>query len=220
RQMAGLLSAGLTLEQALTVCLEQAERRHVSHLLAAVRGDIRAGHRFSDALQARPRDFPSIYSALVEAGEQSGELPDVMERLATYIESRGELRTKILTAFIYPAIVTLVAIAVVIFLLSYVVPQVVTAFSHTQQTLPLLTRLMLAGSEFVRTWGIHTAGLFVVLLTLWRWTLRVPSARLAWHVRLLRLPLAGKYILGVNTARYASTLAILTASGVPLLSGL
>jgi general secretion pathway protein F len=220
RQLAGLLAAGLTLEQALTVCLEQAERRHVSHVLAAVRGDIRAGHRLCDALAARPRDFPSIYCALVEAGEQSGELPEVMERLATYIESRGDLRSKILTAFIYPAIVTLVAVAVVIFLLSYVVPQVVTAFSHTQQTLPLLTRMMLAGSDFVRSWGLETAAMLVLLWVLWRWTLRVPSARLAWHARLLRLPVVGRYILGVNTARYASTLAILTASGVPLLNGL
>ena len=220
RQLAGLLEAGLTLEQALSVGLEQAERRHVAQVLASVRADIRAGHRLCDALAAHPRDFPPIYVALVEAGEHSGELPQVMERLASHIESRGLLRSKILTAFIYPAIVTLVAIAVVVFLLSYVVPQVITAFSHTQQTLPLLTRIMLAASGFVRDWGVLTALLLAILWGLWRWSLRVPSARLAWHSRVLRMPVVGRYVQGVNTARYAATLSILVGSGVSLLTAM
>lgn len=220
RQLAGLLAAGLPLETALTAVLEQAERRHVAHVVAAVRADIRAGHRLCDAMAAHPRDFPPIYCALIEAGEQSGELPEVMERLANHIESRGDLRNKILTAFIYPAIVTIVAIAVVIFLLSYVVPQVVNAFVHTQQTLPLLTRAMLATSAFVREWGLLTLLATTLLFAAWRWTLRMPAARLAWHERVLHLPLAGRYVLGVNTARYAATLAILTNSGVSLLPAL
>lgn len=220
RQLAGVLEAGLTLEQALSVGLEQAERRHVAQVLASVRADIRAGHRLCDALAAHPRDFPPIYVALVEAGEHSGELPQVMERLASHIESRGLLRSKILTAFIYPAIVTLVAIAVVVFLLSYVVPQVITAFSHTQQTLPLLTRMMLAASGFVREWGALTALLLALLWGAWRWSLRVPAARLAWHARVLRIPIVGRYVLGVNTARYAATLSILVGSGVSLLTAM
>jgi len=220
RQLAGLLDAGLPLEQALSASMEQAERRHVAQVLTHVRADIRAGHRLCDALAAHPRDFPPIYCALVEAGEHSGELPQVMERLASHIESRGALRSKILTAFIYPAIVTLVAIAVVIFLLSYVVPQVITAFSHTQQTLPLLTRMMLAVSDFIRNWGALTALTGVALFAAWRWTLRAPSARLAWHTRVLRLPLLGRYVLGLNTARYAATLAILVGSGVSLMAAL
>lgn len=220
RQLAGLLEAGLTLEQALSVGLEQAERRHVAQVLASVRSDIRAGHRLCDALAAHPRDFPPIYCALVEAGEHSGELPQVMERLASHIESRGLLRAKILTAFIYPAIVTLVAIAVVVFLLSYVVPQVITAFSHTQQALPWLTRVMLSASEFVREWGWPTALGLAALWGAWRWSLRNPVARLAWHARVLRLPLVGRYVQGVNTARYAATLSILVGSGVSLLTAL
>lgn len=220
RQLAGLLEAGLPLEQALTAGMEHAERRHVTHVLAAVRADIRAGHRLCDALAAHPRDFPTIYCALVEAGEHSGELPKVMERLAGHIETRGDLRSKILTAFIYPAIVTLVAIAVVIFLLSYVVPQVVTAFSHTQQALPLLTRMMLAFSGFVREWGIPAATLLAGAFFAWRWTLRVPAARLAWHARVLRVPVAGRYVLGVETARYAATLGMLTGSGISLLTAM
>lgn len=220
RQLAGLLAAGLPLETALSATLEQAERRHVAHVLAAVRADIRAGHRLCDALAAHPRDFPPIYCALIEAGEQSGELPEVMERVAAHIESRGDLRNKILTAFIYPAIVTIVAIAVVVFLLSYVVPQVVSAFVHTQQTLPLLTRAMLATSGFIRDWGLWVLLAAALLIATWRWTLRMPATRLAWHGRLLRLPMAGRFILGVNTARYAATLAILTNSGVSLLTAL
>ncbi|NYT83147.1 type II secretion system inner membrane protein GspF [Alcaligenaceae bacterium] len=220
RQLASLLAARLPLEAALSATIEQAERRHVAHALAAVRADVRGGHRLCDAMAARPRDFPPIYRALIEAGEQSGELSQVMEKLADYIESRGALRNKVLTAFIYPAIVTLVAIAIVVFLLTYVVPQVVGAFSQTQQALPLLTRIMLFLSAFVRDWGALAALSLLLLFAGWRWYLRHPAARLAWHARVLRLPLLGRFVLGVNTARYASTLAILTSSGVPLLLAL
>ena len=220
RQLAGLLAARLPLEAALSATLEQAERRHVAHALAAVRADVRAGHRLCDAMAARPRDVPSVYRALIEAGEQSGELSQVMEKLADYIESRGALRNKVLTAFIYPAIVTVTAIAIVIFLLSYVVPQVVGAFAQTQQALPLLTRIMLSASAFLRDWGALAALALALLFAGWRWYLRHPPARLAWHARVLRLPLLGRFVLGVNTARYASTLAILTSSGVPLLAAL
>jgi len=192
----------------------------MAQIVAAVRADVRSGYRLCDALAARPRDFPPIYLALIEAGEESGELPEVMERLASHMESRGQLRSKILTAFIYPAIVTLVAIAVVVFLLSHVVPQVVSAFNQTQQTLPLLTRMMLTTSAIIRDWGWQVALLMAFLFVLWRWALRNPANRLRWHTRVLRLPQLGRYVLGVNTARYASTLAILTASGVPLLTAL
>jgi len=220
RQLAGLLAARLPLEAALSATLEQAERQHVAHALASVRADIRAGHRLGVALAARPRDFPPIYRALVDAGEQSGDLSQVMEKLADYIESRGALRNKILTAFIYPLIVTVVSIAIVVFLLSYVVPQVVGAFNQAHQTLPLLTRLMLAASGFVQEWGLAAAAGLALVFALWRWRLRHPAARLAWHARVLRLPLFGRYVLGVNTARYAATLGILTSSGVPLLAAL
>ncbi|MGB6105801.1 MAG: type II secretion system inner membrane protein GspF [Pusillimonas sp.] len=220
RQLASLLAARLPLEAALSATLEQAERQHVAHTLASVRADIRAGHRLGEALAARPRDFPPIYRALIDAGEQSGDLSQVMEKLADYIESRGALRNKILTAFIYPIIVTFVSLGIVVFLLSYVVPQVVGAFSQTHQTLPLLTRLMLSASGFVQDWGALTAAALAILFMLWRWHLRHPAARLAWHSRILRMPLFGRYVLGVNTARYAATLGILTSSGVPLLAAL
>lgn len=220
RQLASLLAAKLPLEAALRATLEQAERRHVAQTLAAVRDDVRAGHRLGDALSAHPRDFPEIYRALVDAGEQSGDLAQVLEKLADYIESRGALRNKVLTAFIYPIIVTVVSIGIVIFLLSYVVPQVVGAFTQAHQTLPLLTRMMLASSDFVSEWGLLTAAVLVALFALWRLSLRNPAARLAWHTRVLRLPVFGRYAMGVDVARFAATLAILTGSNVPLLAAL
>src|SRR5690606_10827168 len=169
---------------------------------------------------ALPGDFPAIYQALVDAGEQSGDLAQVLERLADYIESRGALRNKVLTAFIYPVIVTVVSIGIVIFLLSYVVPQVVGAFSQAHQTLPLLTRMMLSASACARDWGLHTTAGLALLFTLWRLGLRNPSARMAWHARVLRLPVLGRYALGVDVARFSATLAILTGSNVPLLDAL
>lgn len=220
RQLASLLAAQLPLEAALRATMEQAERKHVAQVLAAVRDDVRAGHRLGEALAAHPKDFPDIYLALVDAGEQSGDLAQVLERLADYIESRGALRNKVLTAFIYPIIVTVVSIGIVIFLLSYVVPQVVGAFSQAHQTLPLLTRMMLAASEFTSNWGLLTAGILVALVALWRLRLRNPEARLAWDARVLRMPILGRYAQVVDVARFAATLAILTGSNVSLLTAL
>ncbi|HBT32696.1 MAG TPA: type II secretion system protein GspF [Pusillimonas sp.] len=220
RQLAGLLAAGLSLEAALGAIIDQLESHPAAAVLAAVRSDIRAGHRLSDAMSAHPRAFPPVYLALTEAGETSGELAAVMDRLASYVESRSQLRNKVVTAFIYPAVVLFVAMAIVTFLLIYVVPQVVGAFSQTQQVLPLLTRMLLALSEFAQQWG----GLLVLVLVLlyagWRGLLRTPAVRLRWHGRVLSMPFVGRFVKEVNTARYAATLAILAGSGVPLVTAL
>src|SRR5690606_16546654 len=148
RQLASLLSARLPLDAALGATAEQAERKYVSDIIGAVRSEVRAGHRLANALATRPRDFPEIYRALVAAGEESGDLAQVMEKLAGYIEERNALRGKVMTAFIYPAVVACVSVIIVAFLLGYVVPQVITAFDHAHQQLPLLTRIMLALSDF------------------------------------------------------------------------
>jgi general secretion pathway protein F len=220
RQLASLLATRLPLDAALSVTLEQAEKRHIASVLSGVRDDVRAGHRLSAALASRPRDFPEIYRALIGAGEESGDLSQVMERLAGYIEERNALRSKVLTAFIYPVVVAAVSVLIVIFLLGYVVPQVVTAFSQAKQQLPLLTRVMLALSDYVREWGWLTGLAIACAIALWRYSLRLPAARAAWHGRLLRLPMMGRFVLGVNAARFASTLAILAGSGVPILAAL
>ncbi|CRD51578.1 type II secretion system inner membrane protein GspF [Stenotrophomonas maltophilia] len=220
RQLASLLVASLPLEGALSAVIEQAERPHVAQALTAVRADVRAGQRLTVALAARPRDFPPIYRALVGAGEDSGDLARVMERLADYIEERNALQAKVLTAFIYPAAISLVSVAIVIFLLSYVVPQVVTAFVQARQTLPMLTQVMLGASAFVRSWGVWVGLGIAALVVAWRLAQRRPELRLRWDAMLLRVPMVGRFVLGVNSARFASTLAILLDAGVPLLRAL
>lgn len=220
RELASLLSARLPLESALMATIEQAEHKVVAESLTVVCNHVRGGMRLADALGERPRDFPAIYRALVSAGEDSGDLARVMERLADYLESRDNLQSKMLTAFIYPAVVAFVSVCIVIFLLGYVVPQVVSAFSQARQELPMLTQVMLGASAFVREWGVLTGLAVGGAVGFFRWRLRDDAFRLRWHDVLLRTPMLGKYVLGVNTARFASTLAILMDAGVPLLRSL
>ncbi|WP_416049880.1 type II secretion system inner membrane protein GspF [Cupriavidus basilensis] len=220
RQLASLIVAGLPLDEALAALADQAERSYVHELLAGIRADVVGGSSLSVALLHHPRDFPDIYRALVSAGEHSGHLGLVLEKLADYIETRNSLTAKIRLAFTYPAIVTVVAFAIVIFLLSYVVPQVVSVFANTKQKLPTLTIIMLALSDFVRNWW-WAALAFIVAVSLGiRSLLRQPGVRLEWHRWLLTAPLVGKLIRGYNTAHFASTLAILVSAGVPILRSL
>ena len=220
RQLASLLSARLPLEQALDVVIEQAEGRVVRERFAAVRAEVVAGQTLASALAGYPRDFPEVYRALVAAGEQSGDLAGVMTRLADYIESRSALVQKVALSFIYPAIVTVVASAVVVVLLTYVVPQVIDVFRQTGQALPWLTQALIVVSDFTREWGWAVALALVLAWFAWRAALRAPTFKLAWHTRALSLPVAGKLLSGLETARFASTLAILVASGVPLIRAL
>ncbi|MCG1041163.1 type II secretion system inner membrane protein GspF [Mycetohabitans sp. B8] len=220
RQLASLLIAGLPLDEALGVLTDQAEREYIRELIAAIRAEVLGGQSLAGALAQHPRDFPDIYRALVSAGEHTGKLGLVLSRLADYIEQRNALRSKIQLAFTYPAIVTLVAFVIVTFLLSYVVPQVVSVFASTKQQLPWLTVMMMSLSSFVRHgwWAI----LLTVGVTVWlvRRILQQSGPRLAFDRWLLGAPLAGKLVRGYNTVRFASTLGILTAAGVPILRAL
>lgn len=220
RQFATLLAAGLPVEQTLNALIEQADTDYQRQVLAGVRGEVLAGHSLARALQKYPRVFPELYVILVAAGEQSGRLGEVMERLADYTESHQALRQKVGLAFIYPAIVTLVAGTVVLGLLTYVVPQVVSVFQNTNQTLPWLTRALIGLSDFLRASG--WLWLIAIAVAIWaaRRALRLPPTRLRFHRWLLRLPLVGALVRGVNSAQLASTLAILVGSGVPLLAAL
>jgi len=220
RQLASLLEAGLPLEQAFTALLEQAERPYVRDLIASIRSEVMGGVSFSSALSRHPRDFAEIYRALVSSGEQIGQLARVLSRLADYIERRNSLVQKVRLAFTYPAIVTVVAFAIVIFLLTYVVPQIVSVFANTKQKLPFLTVMMLAISDFVRAYGIYVAILLAGAFWLWRRALRNPDLKRRWHTWLLNAPVYGKFERSLNTARFASTLAITTGSGVPILRAL
>jgi len=220
RQLASLLEAGLPLEQAFTALLEQAERPYVRDLVASIRAEVIGGSAFSTALTHHPRDFAEIYRALVGSGEQIGQLSRVLSRLADYIERRNALVQKVRLAFTYPAIVTVVAFAIVIFLLTYVVPQIVSVFANTKQKLPFLTVVMLAVSDFVRAYGIVVGILIAGAFWLWRRALRNPVLKRRWHTWLLTAPIYGKFERSLNTARFASTLAITTGSGVPILRAL
>ncbi|MGZ8290039.1 MAG: type II secretion system inner membrane protein GspF [Telluria sp.] len=220
RQLASLLEAGLPLEQAFTALLEQAERPYVRDLVASIRAEVMGGAPFSEALSRHPRDFAEIYRALVASGEQIGHLARVLSRLADYIERRNALVQKVRLAFLYPAIVTVLAFAIVIFLLTYVVPQIVSVFANTKQKLPLLTTMMLAVSNFVRGYGIYVALALIGAFFMWRRALQQPDLKRRWHTWLLTAPIYGKFERSLNTARFASTLAITTGSGVPILHAL
>lgn len=220
RQLASLLESNLPLEQAFDALMEQAERPYLRDLIASIRAEVMSGSSLSDALARHPRDFADIYRALVASGEQIGQLAGVLSRLADYVERRNALVQKVRLAFTYPAIVTMVAFAIVIFLLTYVVPQIVSVFANTKQQLPFLTRAMLAISDFVRNWGWLVALIVIGAFLLWRRSLRDPDAKMRWHRWLLNAPLVGRFQRSLNTSRFASTLAITISSGVPILRAL
>jgi len=220
RQLAGLVAAGLPLERALSALSEEAEKDDERRLVASLRAEVSAGSPFARALGQHPREFSVIYSGVIAAGEQSGQLGNVLERLADDLETREALKNKLVGASLYPAIVTLVAIVIVVFLVSYVVPQVAGVFAGSKRALPLLTVVMLAISDFVRSYGWLMLGLLVlggIALAIAR---KQPALRLRMDAAWLRLPLVGRLARGYNAARFAATLAMLSSAGVPILRAL
>jgi len=220
RQLAGLAGAGLPLERSLAALAEEAETEAQRNVVAALRAEVNGGSTFARALSLYPREFSSVYIAVVGAGEASGSLALVLERLADDLEARQALRAKVLGAALYPAIVTVVAIVIVLFLVGYVVPQVASVFAGTKRALPFLTVLMLSISDFVRHWG----GYMLLAGCVGAWAMRLALARPVLRERFdsswLRLPLIGKLARGYNAARFAATLAMLAGAGVPILKAL
>jgi general secretion pathway protein F len=189
-------------------------------LVAALRAEVNAGSTFAQALGEHPREFPPVYRSVVAAGEQSGHLGEVLERLADDLEQQQTLRAKLLAATLYPAIVSGVAMLIVLFLLAYVVPQVATVFQSSQRSLPTLTVVMLAISHAVQTlWAYAALVLAAGSVLMWQ-ALRQPAVRERWDALWLRLPLVGPLARGYNAARFASTLAMLAGAGVPILRAL
>jgi general secretion pathway protein F len=220
RQLAGLVGSGLPVERALAALSEEADDEKQRHLLAAIRADINSGSTLGRALAQFPQEFPAIDRAVIAAGEQSGHLSDVLNQLANDLEDQQVLRSKLLSASLYPAIVSLVALAIVIFLVTSVVPQVAGVFAGTKRQLPGLTVAMLAISDFVRTWGWFLLLLLAGGVLAFRVAMRQATLRLRFDAAWLRLPLIGRLARGYNSARFASTLAMLTAAGVPILKAL
>jgi len=220
RQFATLVRAGLTLEECLNALIEQTDKARTRHVLAGVRGRMIEGQSLARSMGAFPQAFPDIYRVMIDAGEQSGKLVEVLERLADYTENRQALRQSVTLAFIYPVLVTVVAISVVAMLLVYVVPQVTRVFANTGQTLPLVTRILIGISDAARASGLIWLLIAAVALVALVAALRNPAIRYRWHRIMLRLPVVGRIVRGINAARFADTLGILTASGIPLLPAL
>jgi general secretion pathway protein F len=220
RQLASLLQARLPLARALSALVEQAEKPLIRDRLAAIRADVVAGTPLSQAFARFPKAFSDMYIATVAAGESTGDLGRVMNRLADALEARQALAQKVSAAFIYPAVVTVVALLVVIGLLTYVVPQVVSVFESSKQELPTLTVIMIWLSDTLRNWGWLMALMLVATVWAARRLLLQDGPRQRFDETVLRLPVLGKYIRAVNTARLASTLSILVGSGVPIIKAL
>ena len=220
RQLAGLVGSGLQLERALTALADEADDERQRHLLASLRAEVNAGSPFARALAQFPREFSPIYCAVIGAGEASGGLAQVLERLADDLEERQQLRAKLVGAALYPAIVTVVAIAIVLFLVGYVVPQVASVFAGSKRALPLLTVIMLSISDFVRSYGWAVLIAIVVIATGARLVLANAGFRETFDGWWLRLPILGRLARGYNAARFASTLGMLAGAGVPILKAL
>jgi general secretion pathway protein F len=220
RQLAGLVGSGLPLERALTALGDEAEDGRQRELVAHLRSEVNSGSTFARALATAPREFDDVYRGVVAAGEQSGALGQVLERLADDLEERQELRGKLIGATLYPAIVSLIAVVIVVFLVTYVVPQVASVFTSSKRALPALTVAMLAISGFLRSWGWLlllgiAAGVGTLLVML-----RNDAFRESFDAAWLGLPLIGRLSRGYNAARFAGTLAMLAGAGVPILKAL
>jgi general secretion pathway protein F len=220
RQLATLVRAGLPLEESLLAVSQQTEKPRVQSIVLGVRARVMEGHTLANGFAEFPRVFPEIYRATVAAGEQSGHLDTVLERLADYTEGRDQLRQKVLTAMLYPIVLTVLCFGIVSALLVYVVPQVVSVFEASKAKLPVATRVLIATSGFLRSYGVYLLIAAIIAVVLFRRSLRNPTARRQFHRFQLRLPLVGKLVRGFNTARFTRTFSILSASAVPVLEAL
>ena len=220
RQLAGLVGSGLPLERALSSLSSEAETEAERNLVAQLRAEVNSGSTFARSLAQHPQEFSGIYVAVMGAGEQSGKLGLVLEHLANDLEDQQALHAKLLGAALYPAIVSAVALCIVLFLVTYVVPQVASVFAGSKRALPLLTVLMLALSDFVRSYGLWLLLLVAAGVLAAQRALRVPALRYRFDAAWLELPVLGRLSRSYNAARFASTLAMLAAAGVPILKAL
>ncbi len=220
RQLATLIQSGIPVEQALSAAAQQSGKPRIRSMLIAIRAKVMEGYSLADSLAEFPRAFPRLYRSTVAAGEHAGHLDLVLNRLADYTESRQESRQKIQLAAIYPIILTVVSLGIVVFLLTYVVPDIIEVFVRQGQELPALTAAMLSASEFLGNYGVYLLILLLLMVMAFRVGLRRPGFRMRFHRWLLHLPMVSGMVRGVNTARYASTLSILTTSGVPLVDAM
>ena len=220
RQLATLVRSSLPLEEALHTVSRQSTRPNLKSIMFAVRSRVLEGHSLAQGLNDFPAAFPELYRATVAAGEQSGHLDTVLERLADYTEARQQLQQKISQALIYPILLTSISILVIVFLLTFVMPQITQVFANTGQQLPWLTTAMIATSEFLQDYGFLLLAGIVVAYIAARMSLKNESTRQRYHGVLLKIPLVKSLVQGLNTARFARTFSILMGSGVPVVEAL
>ena len=220
RQLATLTKSGLPLDEATATVAKQTEKPRLQRILLGIRSKVLEGHTLADGMGQFPHIFNNLYRSTVSAGEQTGHLDLVLERLADYTESRQRLQNRIQMALIYPVILTLMAITIVSFLLAYVVPEVVKVFEDSGQTLPTITILMISASDLLRDYYGLIIGFVLVVIVIFRTLYKQPASKEKIHKIFLKLPLIGRLTRGANTARFTRTLSILVASGVPLLEAL
>lgn len=220
RQLATMLSAAIPLEEAILSVADQSEKNHIRGMMMAVRARILEGFSLAQAMQDFPKVFSKLYRATIAAGEKTGRLDLVLERLADFSERQHEVRQKILQALIYPAIIIASSISIVVFLLSYVVPKMIAVFQNSGQVLPDATIALIAISSFIQNYGIYVLIMLIIAAIIWWQLLKKPEIRYAWHNVILKLPLFGRTSRLINTSRFAHTLAILTAAGVEVIDAM
>ena len=220
RQLATLVRAGLPLEEALLAVSQQTEKPRVQGIIIGVRSRVMEGHTLADGLSEFPRVFPEIYRATVSAGEQSGHLDAILERLADYTENREAIRQKVMGAMLYPIVLTIMCFGIVSGLMVYVVPKVIDVFEQQKAQLPLATRVLIVVSDFFRNYLIYLIIAIILAAFGMRAWLKNPNNRRKFHHLVLRVPLMGKLTRGFNTARFTRTFSILSGSAVPVLDAL
>ena len=220
RQLSTLVESGLPIEESLMAVGEQCEKNSLKSMVMAVRTKVTEGYGLAESMAEFPQVFNRLFRAMVAAGEKSGHLDKVLDRLADYTEQREQLRSQLIQALVYPIIMTIVATGVIAILLTAVVPKIVGQFEHMGANLPGTTQFLIASSDFLREYGLGIVLIFAALMLLWSQLLKKERFRFAYHQRFLSLPGIGKVAKSVNTARFARTLSILTASAVPLLESM
>ncbi|MBN3494794.1 MULTISPECIES: type II secretion system inner membrane protein GspF [Vibrio] len=220
RQLATLVQSGMPLEECLKAVSEQSEKPRIRTMLLAVRSKVTEGYTLSDSLADFPHIFDDLFRSMVSAGEKSGHLDAVLERLADYAENRQKMRSKLQQAMIYPVVLVVFAVGIVAFLLAAVVPKIVGQFVQMGQELPQSTQFLLASSDFIQHWGIQLLVAMTVLVYLFKFALSKPNLRLSWDRKVVHMPMIGKISRGLNTSRFARTLSICTSSAIPILEGM
>lgn len=220
RQLSTLVTATMPLEECLKAVAEQTEKPRLKNMLTSVRSRVVEGYTLSDSLADYPHVFDQLFRAMVAAGEKSGHLGPVLERLADYVENRQQIKSKLTQAMVYPTVLTVAAVAIVSFLLATVVPDIVGQFISTGAELPGMTKVLLAASDFVTNWGWLVVTTIVAMIVIVKTMLKSDKHRLAWDRKILSMPVIGNVARGLNTSRFARTLAICTSSAIPLLDGM